>query len=384
MSKIKISRQLIFSQSVGPQKKNNSISFEKNHLTIKLQTLEHSNEKKYNKVFFNQLLNNNKEKFKVSKLIKKNYNTKTDLIRKTIINNRKFRCSSMEYNNNIPKYSINNSISKKEINNNININLNNNLKKKNEFIKTKKEELEITKTKNIKKITYTLKSLLSSIDFNNDENNLINLFKSFSAYYSAFDEYIKLISSNDEVNLLNTIKFGFASIFNIFSKLNPKKKIIFEPKENQTFIKDKKNEENSFSFKSTNKETNSMSYKNLNNKKTFPININKKPLDLKENNKKSIEKINKTCLESNSMINNTNNEINDDDNINLTDLESVRFCDKISMRLIQPYKAVPKLDLSFFSCKNNNYKSKNINQSVNTNIPSKKKKKIRNNSLPNY
>ena len=112
------------------KKKNNSISFEKNHLTIKLQTLEHSNEKKYNKVFFNQLLNNNKEKFKVSKLIKKNYNTKTDLIRKTIINNRKFRCSSMEYNNNIPKYSMNNSISKKEINNNISINLKNNLKKK--------------------------------------------------------------------------------------------------------------------------------------------------------------------------------------------------------------------------------------------------------------
>ena len=126
-----------------------------------------------------------------------------------------------------------------------------------------------------------------------------------------------------------------------------------------------------------------MSLKTLNNKKTFPININKKSLNLKEN-KKTIEKINKTCLETKSKITNTNNEINDDDNINLTDLESVRFCDKISMRLIQPYKAIPKLDLSFFTIKNNKHKEKNINQGVNMNIPSKKKKKIRNNSLPNY
>jgi hypothetical protein len=183
MSKIKISRQLIFSQSVGPQKKNNSISFEKNNLNMKLNTLEHSKDKKYNKVFFNQLLNNNKEKLKVSKLIKKNYNTKTDLIRKTIINNRKLRCSSMEYNNNIPKYSVNNSISKKEINSSISINLKKNFEKKNQFVKNKiEEELEITKNKKIKKINYTLNSLLSSIDFNNDENNLLMLFQSFSAY----------------------------------------------------------------------------------------------------------------------------------------------------------------------------------------------------------
>ena len=199
------------------------------------------------------------------------------------------------------------------------------------------------------------------------------------AYYSAFDEYIKLISSNDEINLLNTIKLGFANIFNRFSKLN-QKKIVFEHNEKKII---KKNEDNSFSFKSTNKETNSMSLKTLNNKKTFPININKKTLNLKEN-KKTIEKINKTCLETKSKITNTNNEINDDDNINLTDLESVRFCDKISMRLIQPYKAIPKLDLSFFTIKNNKHKEKNINQGVNMNIPSKKKKKIRNNSLPNY
>jgi hypothetical protein len=205
------------------------------------------------------------------------------------------------------------------------------------------------------------------------------LFQSFSAYYSAFDEYIKLISSNDEINLLNTIKLGFANIFNRFSKLN-QKKIVFEHNEKKII---KKNEDNSFSFKSTNKETNSMSLKTLNNKKTFPININKKTLNLKEN-KKTIEKINKTCLETKSKITNTNNEINDDDNINLTDLESVRFCDKISMRLIQPYKAIPKLDLSFFTIKNNKHKEKNINQGVNMNIPSKKKKKIRNNSLPNY
>ena len=380
MSKIKISRQLIFSQSVGPQKKNNSISFEKNNLNMKLNTLEHSKDKKYNKVFFNQLLNNNKEKLKVSKLIKKNYNTKTDLIRKTIINSRKLRCSSMEYNNNIPKYSVNNSISKKEINSSISINLKKNFEKKNQFVKNKiEEELEITKNKKIKKINYTLNSLLSSIDFNNDENNLLMLFQSFSAYYSAFDEYIKLISSNDEINLLNTIKLGFANIFNRFSKLN-QKKIVFEHNEKKII---KKNEDNSFSFKSTNKETNSMSLKTLNNKKTFPININKKTLNLKEN-KKTIEKINKTCLETKSKITNTNNEINDDDNINLTDLESVRFCDKISMRLIQPYKAIPKLDLSFFTIKNNKHKEKNINQGVNMNIPSKKKKKIRNNSLPNY
>ncbi len=380
MSKIKISRQLIFSQSVGPQKKNNSISFEKNNLNMKLNTLEHSKDKKYNKVFFNQLLNNNKEKLKVSKLIKKNYNTKTDLIRKTIINSRKLRCSSMEYNNNIPKYSVNNSISKKEINSSISINLKKNFEKKNQFVKNKiEEELEITKNKKIKKINYTLNSLLSSIDFNHDENNLLMLFQSFSAYYSAFDEYIKLISSNDEINLLNTIKLGFANIFNRFSKLN-QKKIVFEHNEKKII---KKNEDNSFSFKSTNKETNSMSLKTLNNKKTFPININKKTLNLKEN-KKTIEKINKTCLETKSKITNTNNEINDDDNINLTDLESVRFCDKISMRLIQPYKAIPKLDLSFFTIKNNKHKEKNINQGVNMNIPSKKKKKIRNNSLPNY
>ena len=371
MSKIKISRQLIFSQSVGPQKKNNSISFEKNNLNMKLNTLEHSKDKKYNKVFFNQLLNNNKEKLKVSKLIKKNYNTKTDLIRKTIINSRKLRCSSMEYNNNIPKYSVNNSISKKEINSSISINLKKNFEKKNQFVKNKiEEELEITKNKKIKKINYTLNSLLSSIDFNHDEKNLLMLFQSFSAYYSAFDEYIKLISSNDEINLLNTIKLGFANIFNRFSKLN-QKKIVFEHNEKKII---KKNEDNSFSFKSTNKETNSMSLKTLNNKKTFPININKK----------TIEKINKTCLETKSKITNTNNEINDDDNINLTDLESVRFCDKISMRLIQPYKAIPKLDLSFFTIKNNKHKEKNINQGVNMNIPSKKKKKIRNNSLPNY
>ena len=382
MSKIKISRQLIFSQSVGPQKKNNSISFEKNNLNMKLKTLEHSNEKKFNKVFFNQLLNNNKERFKVSKLIKKSYNTKTDLIRKTIINNRKLRCSSMEYNNNIPKYSVNNSLSKKEINSNISINLKKNFEKKNEFVKNKIEDLEIIKNKNIKKINYTLNSLLSSIDFNNDEKNLLFLFQSFSAYYSALDEYIKLITSNDEITLLNTIKLGFANIFNIFSKLN-QTKIVFAHNEKKTIIKDKNNEENSFSFKSTNKETNSMSFKTLTNKKTFPININKKSLNLKEN-KKNIEKINQTCLEPNNKITNTNNEINDDDNINLTDLESVRFCDKISMRLIQPYKAIPKLDLSFFHIKNNKYKAKNLNQGFNMNIPSKKKKKIRNNSLPNY
>ena len=38
---------------------------------MELQTLELSNEKNIIKFFFNQFLNNNKERFKVSKLIKK-------------------------------------------------------------------------------------------------------------------------------------------------------------------------------------------------------------------------------------------------------------------------------------------------------------------------
>ena len=329
----KISRQIIFSESVGFQKKNNSISFDKKSLNMKLSknnfTIEHSHDNKKNRIF--HLLNHN-EKFKISKLIKKNYDSKAKIIRKNILN-KKIRCSSMEFNNNIPNKHLN-SIYKKDIS----INLN------------KTKEKKSNRDNEIKRINNTLNSFISSINFKKNENNLLYILQSYSVYYSALDEYIKLLSSKEEINLLNIIKLGFGKIFYKLQKIKS--------------IKDKF-DENSFSFKSTNKETNS--FKTL-NKKIIPI--NKKIIS--KDNKKLIDKMNKTCLNSVKIKDDNNkNEILETDNINLTDLESIRFCDKISMREINPYHAIPKLDLSFFNCQN-----KQSNKKINN--PSKKNKKIRN------
>ena len=60
----------------------------------------------------------------------------------------------------------------------------------------------------------------------------------------------------------------------------------------------------------------------------------------------------------NSKSNSNNNSINkSDNNINLTDLESITFCDKIKMKQINSYNHIPRLDLSLFNKKNTLYKS---------------------------
>ena len=60
----------------------------------------------------------------------------------------------------------------------------------------------------------------------------------------------------------------------------------------------------------------------------------------------------------NSKSNSNNNSINhSDDNINLSDLESITFCDKIEMKQINSYNHIPKLDLSLFNKKNKLYTS---------------------------
>ena len=379
MSNIRISRQLVLSQSIAHQKKNNS--FDKNSISfqnIKLNnnncTINNIKEKKYHKIFFNQLFNNKSDKVNVTKLIKYNENkTKEDFIKETPINKyKKIRCSSMEYNNNIPQKNIsNNSLFKKENKLSMIINVNKNIEKKNEIKENKKklikkcqnENLE-NKKKQIKKIQNTLNSRLSSIDTKKNKSTIINLIQTYTAYNTAFNEYIKLLSLNEEINLLNSIKLGFSNLFNKYNQLNQK-----------INKKEKKSEENSSSKKSTNYKETISTIISIKDRKTMPIIINRKSNSNShsQDDKNSFEKMNKTCLNPISRINKSN-EIDDDDNINLTDLESVRFCDKISMRLIQPYKAIPKLDLSSFTSKNNLKKS-NLNNKTNLNISNKKKEK---------
>ena len=198
--------------------------------------------------------------------------------------------------------------------------------------------LKKNKNKNecLKKINKMLDSSISI--FNKNYNNIQeeNLMQKFLIYIIAFEDFIKLIEVKEEKDLLSKIKNG---IEEIIKKLNYQCNKL-------------KNAEPDF----TNKYKTKLSKLKLANQKlidTFKKKKENSILNKTQNSQFSIKNffseknlINSIEVDHSRNIKKKNDKENEED---LSDLESVRFSDKIIMKRTNSTKLIPKLDLSFFS-----------------------------------
>lgn len=198
--------------------------------------------------------------------------------------------------------------------------------------------LKKNKNKNecLKKINKMLDSSISI--FNKNYNNIQeeNLMQKFLIYIIAFEDFIKLIEVKEEKDLLSKIKNG---IEEIIKKLNYQCNKL-------------KNAEPDFS----NKYKTKLSKIKLANQKlidTFKKKKENSILNKTQNSQFSIKNffseknlINSIEVDHSRNIKKKNEKENEED---LSDLESVRFSDKIIMKRTNSTKLIPKLDLSFFS-----------------------------------
>ena len=371
MSRMNVKKKTLISQSMNNSRINDSYSMEldllinhnnkkKNNQTINLNTSTNQINKQNKKIIHSQLLYSpkyiNAAKLKETILNK----SKSPSSKINSPNNfKKIRTSSIDYSDNgVLKNNLNYSIvsnkrNKLNLTNKnrkfiINDN-NNSIKKYNEkasyMVKSSSQ-----KNLQIKKINDNLSSLILTIN-KLPYNEHITFNAKFSAYFSALEDYINLINNKEEKNLLDKVKNGFKTIFNAFYKFNQKLILLNSQfkKDLQSHLKKSQKKKNN-SLKKSNKLNDSMgvSLQILNLKKTYSVIHSKKNLkdnsNFMNNNKTSI--INSKTKTNNNTINNT------DDNINLSDLESITFCDKIEMRQVNSYKHIPKLDLSSFNKKN--------------------------------
>jgi hypothetical protein len=373
MSRMNVNRKKFISQSMNNSKINddtysseldifkNYNNKKLNNRTVNSNSSYKQNKNQNNKMLYYQLLYNSPKYINMIKLKESIIrNSKSPSLKFNSPNQcRKNRSSSIDNLDNF--FSKNNNEfknCKKENKNNIvdkrkknTINDNNNLIKKYNFNKEKLFKSPSKKNIFIKKINDNLSSFLSRSN-NISYTNYSNFNSKFFTYLNAFDNYIKLISCKEEKDLLQKIKEGFKTVFNAYNKFNQKLILLNTQikKDFQTLFKKKaKKKENSNKKISNNKTNESIQISNL-KKSNSSIYSNQQ---LKNN---SIFIKSKTMV--NSKSNSNNNSINQsDDNINLTDLESITFCDKIKMKQINSYNHIPRLDLSLFNKKNTLYKS---------------------------
>ncbi len=182
----------------------------------------------------------------------------------------------------------------------------------------------------IKKITNILDN---SIEIYNKNSNYSgnDLMQKLVIYLVAFDDYIKLLEIKEEHDLLLKIKQG---IEDIVRKMNFKYSKL--KTEKTDFSKDMKIKINKL---------------NITNHKLKSKFLKKTDLNTQNNLYNSNFYLRKFNNEKNSSTSNEqsrNNKKNISAEENLSDLQSVRFSDKIIMKRTKSTK-IPKLDLSFFS-----------------------------------
>ncbi len=182
----------------------------------------------------------------------------------------------------------------------------------------------------IKKINNILDN---SIEIYNKNSNYSgnDLMQKLVIYLVAFDDYIKLLEIKEEHDLLLKIKQG---IEDIVRKMNFKYSKL--KTEKTDFSKDMKIKINKL---------------NITNHKLKSKFLKKTDLNTQNNLYNSNFYLRKFNNEKNSSTSNEqsrNNKKNISAEENLSDLQSVRFSDKIIMKRTKSTK-IPKLDLSFFS-----------------------------------
>ena len=184
----------------------------------------------------------------------------------------------------------------------------------------------------IKKINNILDN---SIEIYNKNVNYSNndLMQKLVIYLVAFEDYIKLLERKEEHDLLLKIKQG---IEDIIRKMNFKYSKL--KTEKTDFSKDMKIKINKLNI--TNHKLNKL---NGNLKKNNDINTQNNLNNDKFYLKKFFQEKNSS---SNEQSRNTKKNISAEEN--LSDLQSVRFSDKIIMKRTKSTK-IPKLDLSYFS-----------------------------------
>ena len=82
-------------------------------------------------------------------------------------------------------------------------------------------KIDVNRLKKIRIISFNLETSLNQLNINEEnETNILLLYKKYLAYFIALEDYIKLINSFEEKNLLNDIKIGIDNLFNVIGKIN--------------------------------------------------------------------------------------------------------------------------------------------------------------------
>jgi hypothetical protein len=216
-------------------------------------------------------------------------------------------------------------------------------------------KIEFNKNKKIKNISMNLENSLSQLNIDEDnEDNILLIYKKLLTYLSALDNYIKLISSIEEKNLLSEIKEGIDKLFNIMGKIN--QNLLIE----------------NLKFKKENEKKNSIKIDKI--KLDGNNTIKQKFIQYQQYSK--IDKDSKK--DSFNIKNNEKEDLIDDSNISYSELDSIRFNDKIKMKKISSYESIPKLNLKFYNTMSN----KNLLGFKGKNHPKYKSNKIIFNHFP--
>ena len=323
--------------------------------------------KNISKLNFHNILYKNKRKVNFTKLIKRKSKSRSSAKNLSFNNIKKNHSSSIDYNETPLKKNMNISLPNNNLDPLSNITISfqpkeimpkstklfeiNNYNFKNEKIDKNYlfSKIDINRKKKIKTISFNLETSLNQLKINEEKDvNLLLLYKKYLAYFIALEDYIKLISSNDEKNLLNDIKLGIDNLFNIMGKINQKLLI-------QNSRLKRENE--------------------LKNPLINEIKINESTY------------LNNSTFKKNKKKNKENNDLNDsytlnkkekksdESNLSFSDLDSIRFNDKIEMKRIKSFDSIhsiPKLNLKFF----NYLSTKNFIALKENNKPKHKKDKI--------
>ena len=330
--------------------------------------------KNISKIKFHDILYNNKKTTNLTKILKKKNSISRASLKNLAMNyQKKNYSSSIDYNYTSLKKNMNFSLS--NINQGPSLsNISISFKPKeiipkstkffeinNYCFKNDNEEnsffskIEFNKTNKIKNISINLENTLSQLNFDEEnEDNILLIYKKLLTYLLALEDYIKLISSIEEKNLLSEIKVGIDKLFNLMGKINQNLLI-------QNLKYKKENEKNNL-FK-----------------------IDKIKIDANTPKKQKLiqyqqySKIHKDKKKDSFNINNKEKiDLSEDSNISYSELDSIRFNDKIKMKKISSYDTIPKLNLKFY----NTMSSKNLMALKGKNNPKYKSNKIIFNQFP--
>jgi hypothetical protein len=330
--------------------------------------------KNISKIKFHDILYNNKKTTNLTKILKKKNSISRASLKNLSMNyQKKNYSSSIDYNYTSLKKNMNFSLS--NINQGPSLsNISISFKPKeiipkstkffeinNYCFKNDNEEnnffskIEFNKNKKIKNISMNLENSLSQLNIDEDnEDNILLIYKKLLTYLSALDNYIKLISSIEEKNLLSEIKEGIDKLFNIMGKIN--QNLLIE----------------NLKFKKENEKKNSIKIDKI--KLDGNNTIKQKFIQYQQYSK--IDKDSKK--DSFNIKNNEKEDLIDDSNISYSELDSIRFNDKIKMKKISSYESIPKLNLKFYNTMSN----KNLLGLKGKNHPKYKSNKIIFNHFP--